>query len=183
MNGDTGGRPFRPVLEALELLVEPGGVAELRAIGVDGRVSSGYFGDLERMAAAAEVLDASGEFSGIYLTLNPVDPALLSRRANRVQSRLGRKDATTSDGDILRRRWLPIDVDPVRPSGISATADEHRVLPGTLPIGEIAPVEPGRLGRCTVCGLESAAYRHPGSSTAICSSCYETLVQEQIDIR
>jgi len=126
MNGDVEDRPFRPVLEALELLVEPGGVAELRAIGIDGRVSSGYFGDLSRMAAAAEVLDASGEFSGVYLTLNPVDPALLSRRANRVQSRLGRKDATTADGDILRRRWLPIDVDPVRPSGISATADEHR---------------------------------------------------------
>ncbi|HOV67849.1 MAG TPA: hypothetical protein PLI31_05760, partial [Methanoregulaceae archaeon] len=118
--------PFHPVREALGLLVEPGTVAELRAIGSDGRVSSGFFDDVALMATAAEVLDASGEFSGIYLTLNPVNPALLARRANRVQSRLSRKDATTADGDIVRRRWLPIDVDPVRPSGISATADEHR---------------------------------------------------------
>jgi len=118
--------PFRPVLEALTLLIEPGSVAELRAIGADGRISSGYFDDPARMAAAAEVLDTSAEFSGIYLTLNPVNPALHARRANRVQARLGRKDATTADGDIVRRRWLPVDVDPVRPSGISATADEHR---------------------------------------------------------
>ena len=74
----------------------------------------------------AEHLDLSGEFSGIYATLNPVNPALLARRANRVASRLGRKDATTADADIVRRRWLPIDVDPVRPSGVSSTGDEHR---------------------------------------------------------
>ncbi len=123
MTADT---PFRPVLEALGLLVEPGTVAELRAIGADGRISSGFFDDVALMATAAEVLDATGEFSGIYLTLNPVNPALLARRANRVQSRLSRKDATTSDADIVRRRWLPIDIDPIRPSGISATLEEHR---------------------------------------------------------
>ena len=126
MNGAGADQPFRPVREALDLLIEPGSVAELRAIGADGRISSGYFDGPSRMATAAEVLDATGEFSGIYLTLNPVNPALLSRRANRVQSRLSRRDATTADGDILRRRWLPIDIDPVRPSGISATPDEHR---------------------------------------------------------
>ena len=123
MTKDT---PYHSVLEALGLLVEPGTVAELRAIGADGRISSGFFDDLAQMATAAEVLDASGEFSGIYVTLNPVNPALLARRANRVQSRLSRKDATTSDADIVHRRWLPIDIDPVRPSGISATPDEHR---------------------------------------------------------
>ncbi len=123
MNGDDEGRS---VLEALELLLEPGGVAELRAIGADGRVSSGYFDSPAGLAAAAEVLDDAAESAGIYATLNPVTPALLARRANRVKRRLGPKDATTADGDILSRRWLPIDVDPVRPSGVSATADEHR---------------------------------------------------------
>lgn len=39
--------------------------------------------------------------------------------------RLGRKDATTSDTDIIRRHWLPIDLDPVRPSGVSSTNSEH----------------------------------------------------------
>ncbi len=126
MNGDVNDRPFRPVLEALEFLVKPGTVAELRAIGADGRISSGYFDDITTFADMAEHLDLSREFSGIYATLNPVNPALLARRANRVAARLGRKDATTADADIVRRRWLPIDVDPVRPSGVSATEDEHR---------------------------------------------------------
>jgi len=113
------------VLEALELLLEPGAVAELRAIGRDGRIMSGYFDRPALLAERAEALDASGDCQGVYVTLNPVHPALLSRRANRVQSRLGRKDATTADADILRRRWLPIDIDPVRPSGVSSSDAEH----------------------------------------------------------
>jgi hypothetical protein len=32
---------------------------------------------------------------------------------------------TTADGDIERRRWLLIDFDPVRPSRVSATDEEH----------------------------------------------------------
>ncbi len=115
------------VIDSLRLLVELESVVELRAIGVDGRIASGYFDDLEALANAVEPMDASGDYRGVYLTLNPVDPALLARRANRVQGRLGRGDATTADGDVLRRRWLPVDIDPVRPSGISSTDAEHEV--------------------------------------------------------
>jgi hypothetical protein len=31
----------------------------------------------------------------------------------------------TSDQDVIARKWLPIDLDPVRPSGISSTDQEH----------------------------------------------------------
>ena len=31
----------------------------------------------------------------------------------------------TSDADIIRRWWLPIDIDPVRASGISSSESEH----------------------------------------------------------
>ncbi|HIH02624.1 MAG TPA: hypothetical protein HA263_01825 [Methanoregulaceae archaeon] len=148
MNGDVGDRPFRPVLEALEFLLEPGSVAELRALGRDGRVASGYFDDPALLADAAEPMDAAGEHRGIYVTLNPVNPALLARRANRVQSRLSGKDATTADADIVRRRWLPIDVDPVCPSGVSSTAEEHheacatarRIREGLAELGWPTPV-------------------------------------------
>ncbi len=118
-------RPYRPVLEALELLLAPGSVAELRALGRDGRIASGYFDSWEKLADAVEPMDAANEYRGIYVTLNPVAPALLARRANRVENRLGRGEATTADADIVRRRWLPIDVDPVRPSGVSATDEER----------------------------------------------------------
>ena len=32
---------------------------------------------------------------------------------------------TTADKDILRRQWLPIDLDPIRPAGISSSEGEH----------------------------------------------------------
>ncbi|MDI9633612.1 MAG: hypothetical protein QFX32_06095 [Methanolinea sp.] len=111
------------VREALALLFPPGSVVELRAF-LDGAVASGYFDDPAALAAAAEALDAAGA-QGVYVTLNEVNPALLSRRANRVKARLAKADATTADGDILRRRWFPVDVDPVRPSGIPSRDAEH----------------------------------------------------------
>jgi len=81
---------------------------------------SGYFDDAERLADAVFAID--GIVPGVYLTLNPCNPALLARAANRLQERA---QVTTSDVDILRRRWLLIDFDPVRPAGISSTNREH----------------------------------------------------------
>ena len=60
--------------------------------------------------------------AGIYLTLNPVNPALLGRVCNR----LAAAEQTTADRDITRLRWLLIDIDPKRPAGISSTDAEHR---------------------------------------------------------
>jgi len=114
------------VQRAVELMFPQPAVVELRAI-TDQHIHSGYFNDPDLLVKAAETLDAIPEVQGIYVTLNEVDPALLSRRANRVKMRLGRKDATTSDADIIRRHWLPIDLDPVRPSGVSSTNGEHDV--------------------------------------------------------
>jgi hypothetical protein len=37
----------------------------------------------------------------------------------------------TTDADILRRRWLPLDFDAVRPAGISASEDEHATAEDT----------------------------------------------------
>ncbi len=110
--------------QALALLFTPGQVIEVRAITEEGMVS-GYFNDTGALTAAVDPLDASGT-AGIYVTLNEVNPALLSRRANRIKMRLSKKDATTADTDIVRRRWFPVDIDPVRPSGVSSTDDEHQ---------------------------------------------------------
>jgi len=113
------------MLRALKILAPSGGVFEVRALG--DRTASGYF-ETDHIPEAAdkiEALDAAGTYHGIYVTLNPVHPALLSRRANRIETRLGQKEATTSDADILRRRWLPVDIDVKRPSGISSTDEEH----------------------------------------------------------
>jgi hypothetical protein len=56
------------------------------------------------------------------VTLNPCTPVLLARSVNRLTTRA---QHTTSDADIVQRCWLPIDFDPARPAGISATDSAH----------------------------------------------------------
>lgn len=114
------------ILDMLKWLVKPGSVAELRIIDVkDGNYSAtyfGYFDNLEKMAAAAARFD--GQAPAVYLTLNECNPALLARAANRMV-KAGKKSAATSDHDILKLRWLPIDADAKRPAGISSSDAEH----------------------------------------------------------
>ena len=112
--------------DAVARIAGPGQIVEVRAL-TDQFTHSGYFSDFDALVRSVEPLDADGSVHGIYVTLNEVNPALLSRRANRIKMRLGKKDSTTSDADILRRRWLPIDIDPLRPSGVSSTDEEHEL--------------------------------------------------------
>lgn len=115
------------IRRSLELLFEPGNVSEIRALGVPSgkweNTVSGYYdySHLDKAAYDIAVLDAYRKPRGIYATINPVNPALLARANNRL---VERPKATTSDADIIRRRWLPFDIDPHRPSGISATDAE-----------------------------------------------------------
>jgi hypothetical protein len=116
------------VERTVRVISVPGGVTEIRSIADNG-THSGYFNDPALLASSSELLDLA-TVHGVYITLNEVEPALIARRANRVKMRLGAKDTTTSDADILRRRWFPIDIDPVRPSGVSATDEEREMAFG-----------------------------------------------------
>jgi hypothetical protein len=113
--------PRDEILRTCRLLVAAGDVHEVRIpkAGRRGTIA-GYFDDAERLADTVLAID--GTVPGVYLTLNPCDPALLARAANRLQ---GSVQVATSDADIIRRRWLLIDFDPVRPAGISSTSREH----------------------------------------------------------
>lgn len=109
------------VAENLRVLWEPGEVREVR-IPTHGRAGtiSGYFDDPTEAARA--LIRYDGRVPGIYVTLNPVDPALLARAANRLRARA---KETTSDAQVVRRTWIGLDFDPVRPSGVSSTNEEH----------------------------------------------------------
>ena len=109
------------VRKFLELLRTPDSIVELRVLNTKRGIVSGYFDDLTKMVQ--EAMRWNGKAS-VYATLNPVNPALLARSRNRL-SEFARH--TTSDADILDRRWLPIDLDPLRPAGISATAVQHQL--------------------------------------------------------
>lgn len=108
------------IRRAAGVLFEPGHVVEVRAFPESGRPRSGYFDDLDVLAEKADALAADPSITGIYWTINPVDPVLLARRHNSI----GPAKDTTTDAGIVRRRWLLIDADPERPSGISATDGE-----------------------------------------------------------
>src|SRR5206468_2405935 len=83
---------------------------------------SGFFNDLDKCVTAVErsVRQFNGQ-SNFYLVMNPVNPDCLARAANRLKPRV--KD-TTSDRDVLVRRFLLFDFDPARPAGISSTDEE-----------------------------------------------------------
>ena len=107
------------ILAALPVLFTQDDVIELRAFPKGRkRTDAGYFDGQHwpQLAEQAARLSASG--AAVYVTLNPVDPQLLSRYSNRIE---GYASTTTTDKQVTRRRWLLIDIDPVRPSGTSAT--------------------------------------------------------------
>jgi len=108
------------IRKTMSLLAKSGDTYELRIPNIQGkRTDSGYFNDFDKLAQCAAAYDGKAE--GIYITVNPVQSALLARSHNRVKEYAKQ---TTADKDVARRRWIFADFDPVRPAGISATDEE-----------------------------------------------------------
>ena len=82
---------------------------------------SGYFDDEDRFVAALASVTGK-DCEAVYVTLNPVKRDLLARADNRLVNKV---KSTSSDADVVRRTHLLIDVDPCRPSGVSATDTER----------------------------------------------------------
>lgn|SRR5262245_17910882 len=105
---------------AFDVLYPPGAVVEMRVPKTRTGTCSGYFDDREKFIEAGATVNGHGP--GVYVTINPVAPALLARACNRIRPRA---DVTTSDRDAARRCWIPLDFDPIRAAGISSTDAEH----------------------------------------------------------
>jgi hypothetical protein len=110
------------IQRGISALFSPGDVVEVRILKTKAGTVSGYFDDFEAMAQATFEADRQYLPYGIYYTLNQLNPALLARACNRLRER---SEVTTSDSNVLRRRWLPIDCDPIRPAGVSSSDAEH----------------------------------------------------------
>src|SRR5688500_5592951 len=111
---DVGRDPMR-IKTSLSLFSTEEGIVELRILGALKGTLSGYFDDIDKAALNAEAWNGR---ANVYATLNPVTRVVLSRAANRLETR---PKHATADEDVVRRRYLFVDVDPVRPSGIAAT--------------------------------------------------------------
>lgn len=106
----------------ISLLFEPGNVVEVRIPKTRAGVVAGYFDNFSTMAGAICQADAKYRAGGVYYVINKINPALLGRAYNRLKEHA---EHTTADNNVVARRWLPIDLDPVRPVGISSSDEEH----------------------------------------------------------
>jgi hypothetical protein len=124
---------FDEVTRAVNALFPEGSTVEVRVrgkrYGRTGVNAIGFFNDLTKLAEAITACSDSPaprgyETEAVYVTLNPVNDALLARAYNRMARDL--QDGT-SDKDIVRRRHFLVDADPQRPANISSS-DEEKAL-------------------------------------------------------
>lgn len=96
-------------------------LCEVRMLGK--KTVSGYFTDCE--VALNAIKGWYGEEFGVYACINEINPNcyLTKQRDNLLES----PKSTTSDLDIKARRWILVDIDPVRKSDTNAT-DAQKAL-------------------------------------------------------
>lgn len=115
------------IRHSLNMLVEPRQVFEIRALEASTQENSRYTdtlsGYFDNANDAIKALASLHKAMGIYITLQPCHPDLLDRAYNRLVK--PQKGSSTSDNHIIGYRWLLIDCDPQRVSGISSTDEEH----------------------------------------------------------
>ena len=113
-------KPALLIKAALDILHQAGDVFEVRIPKTKAGTISGYFNDTS--IAAALIAKENGKHQSIYVTANPINPDLLARCENKFEYGTF---LTSSDGDVVRRRWFLMDFDPIRPAGISASESEY----------------------------------------------------------
>lgn len=105
------------IRHALELIKQPGEVIEVRVIGQ--RTFSGYFKDVENLVKQVKRY----QNDNIYFVLNEISEECYDREQQEV---IKAARHTTSDNDIVARRWLLVDIDSKRATGVGATEEEKR---------------------------------------------------------
>ena len=97
-------------------------LVEIRLLDPENRRSySGYFTDVETLLKEVKRF----EKCAIYFTLNVIDQACYSREQH---DRISIKPkSTTSDNEILARKWCLIDVDCEKPSDTNSTDEEKEI--------------------------------------------------------
>ena len=102
--------------------VGDGNFTEVRILGKFSY--SGYFKSLDNLAAAIEPYTIMDD-EQIYFVLNQIDDACYGRQQS--EKILKSPKITTNDNDIVRRKWVMIDFDPVRKSGTNASNEEYQL--------------------------------------------------------
>ena len=97
-------------------IFKPEGVIEVRAMK-DNKTFSGYYKDREQLVNdLAQYDDLTW-----YFVMNDIDEACYSREQHERITQMSKSSKTTGDKEITSIRWLLVDADPVRPSGVGST--------------------------------------------------------------
>ena len=115
--------------EVFRQFFQDGEIVEVRIIGAYGKSGawqdsakgtvSGYFDNFQSFYEAVSIA-VKFQQSNIYFTLQIIDPRLIGRAYNKLKP----TNQTTSDNNVIAYRWIPIDVDPKRPAGVSSSDSE-----------------------------------------------------------
>lgn len=97
-------------------------LVEIRILDPETKRSySGYFTDIETILKEIQRY----EKCNLYFTLNVIDPACYSREQH---DRISvRPKSTTSDNEIIARKWCLIDIDCEKPSDTNSTDEEKEL--------------------------------------------------------
>ena len=112
----------KEIRKTIKILKPDSQLFEVRIIGTQGgqkKIISGYFTSTDTLIKEFDNVDVRGR--NIYITLNEINPACYSREQH---DKFLQTSQTTSDSEITRYQWLFIDLDPIRPTGISSTNEE-----------------------------------------------------------
>lgn len=123
----------------LDLMKPPNEVIEVRTVGQ--KTYSGYFRNIDNLIREIKPFQKDN----IYFVLNEISEECYDREQ---QERMMLSKHTTSDNDIRARRWLLIDIDSKRASGVGATDEEkelskkvgHKVYSFLRDIGFSSPI-------------------------------------------
>lgn len=104
------------------LFVGDGNFTEVRILGKFQY--SGYFKSVENLYnAILPYIDMPDE--QVYFVMNEINPACYGRQQS--EHIVKSPKITTTDGDILRRKTIMIDFDPVRATGVNASDEEFEL--------------------------------------------------------
>lgn len=95
---------------------------ELTEIRILGRFQySGYFKSLDNLVSALEPYTQMDD-EQIYFTINSIDQACYGRL--QCEKIVKSPKSTTTDTDITRRKWILVDLDPKRATGVNSNNEE-----------------------------------------------------------
>lgn len=100
---------------------DEGDLHEIRIHGIGSFNASGYFRDIDSIVNAIQKYDAQ-ENAQIYFVLNKIDDDCYKRAQK--DKIVNYVKPTTSDADIVGRKWILIDFDPKRKTGTSSSKEE-----------------------------------------------------------